>query len=80
MAYTVNTFCFMATALDGKYRERPLQNFLQFRDRFLSHSRFGRVVIKAYYVLSPGAAKILIRFPAFRRTTKSTLLLLSKVL
>jgi hypothetical protein len=63
-------FCFVATALDGKYRGETLQKFLRFRDTRLLSNPFGRAVTHFYYFLSPAAAKLLVSSPILRRGSR----------
>ncbi|WP_366664381.1 CFI-box-CTERM domain-containing protein [Mesorhizobium sp.] len=72
--------CFIATAMDGEYRKGPLQRFLRFRDRRLSSNRVGRVIVDVYYLISPFAAKTLVRHPLLRRGARWSLHVLAKAI
>ncbi|WP_366930534.1 CFI-box-CTERM domain-containing protein [Mesorhizobium sp.] len=80
MSQVSATFCFVATAFEGKYREEPLQKYLRFRDSHVAPHAFGRLTIRTYYFLSPYAAKFLTQHPAAQRLAGSFLLQLSRAI
>jgi len=54
--------CFVATCVFGA--DAPETRVLRaYRDAVLSRRRLGRCMVKAYYQLSPGACRLLERFP-----------------
>ncbi|WP_425287916.1 CFI-box-CTERM domain-containing protein [Rhizobium ecuadorense] len=61
--------CFVAAALDGRYREEPLDSFLRFRDARLKATATGRMIIAVYYAASPIAAWLLRKSPILMRVS-----------
>jgi len=66
--------CFVATAVFGDY-DAPEVVFLRaFRDESLSRSAWGRGFIRAYYTVSPPAAKVIAKSIALRGIVRRALL------
>ncbi|WP_366015801.1 CFI-box-CTERM domain-containing protein [Mesorhizobium sp.] len=74
------SFCFIATALCGKYREDPIQKYLDFRDHRIAPYAIGRFAIRSYYYFSPFAARFLTRHPLAMKLAGSFFTKLSRVL
>lgn len=55
--------CFIATAVYGSYEAPEVWVLRRFRDERLQNSTFGRVFIRAYYVVSPPIASKLKHHP-----------------
>ncbi len=58
--------CFIATAAYGTPMDGNVLVLRQFRDEILMKSKSGKMLIKAYYRLSPPAARIIDKQPALR--------------
>ncbi|WP_409564425.1 CFI-box-CTERM domain-containing protein [Rhizobium sp. BK512] len=65
--------CFVATALDGRYREEPMDSFLRFRDTCLKTTAAGRILIAVYYAASPAASCLLRKSPILMRVSGNLL-------
>ncbi|UCC18924.1 MAG: zinc ribbon domain-containing protein [Promethearchaeota archaeon] len=69
-----NTFCFIATAAYGSHLS-PQVSFLRYvRDKRLKRTRLGYLFVDRfewlYYKFSPDVAKVMYRFPFFKRVMK----------
>jgi serine/threonine protein kinase len=58
--------CFIATAAYGDHLHPNVVALRQFRDRCLSVSAFGRLLIKIYYLGGPKMASWVLRYPRLR--------------
>lgn len=58
--------CFIATAAYGSEFSKEVVSLKLFRDEVLSNTRIGRVLIKAYYRLSPSIARMIENQPNAR--------------
>ena len=56
--------CAVVTAVDGNLD--VLDVFYNFRDDFLSRTRYGRLLIRSYYTMSPFMHGVCSRFPLLR--------------
>lgn len=65
--------CYIATAVYGSYDAPPVMTLRRFRDQHLVKSMVGRVFVRAYYLLSPSAARCLGRAPLLSAVVKRVL-------
>ncbi|MBI3185724.1 MAG: hypothetical protein HYZ28_26595 [Myxococcales bacterium] len=61
--------CFVATAVFGE-QAPELEAFRAYRDRVLEPSPLGRALIRGYYSLGPGLARLVTRQPWLRRAAR----------
>jgi len=55
--------CYIATAVYGSYDAPSVVTLRRFRDQRLAKSMVGRALVRTYYLMSPAAAKYLVRIP-----------------
>jgi hypothetical protein len=65
--------CFIATAAFGDYSAPEVVFLSTFRDESLSQSVFGRSFIRAYYVISPSFAAIIVKSNFLRLVVRKLL-------
>ena len=65
--------CFIATAAYGSPLEQEVDLLRGYRDRYLIHRAWGRLLLKAYYALSPGPAEYISNKPALRGAVRIAL-------
>lgn len=59
--------CFVVTATFGSPWAAEVETFRRFRDRWLSRSVSGRLLIRLYWIIGPPMARAIERAPALRR-------------
>lgn len=65
--------CFIATAAYGSYLHPRVQLLRDFRDRFLLTNGPGRLLVRAYYAVSPPVAAVISRHEGLRVMSRAVL-------
>ena len=65
--------CFIATAAYGSYLHPKVRLLRDFRDRWLMTNSLGRMLVRAYYHMSPPAAAVIARHEWLRRLCRAML-------
>jgi hypothetical protein len=65
--------CFIATAAFGSEMAPEVQEFRNFRDKYLMSNSFGKSFVKFYYAHSPKFAKIIAQHDGLRATARMAL-------
>jgi hypothetical protein len=65
--------CFIATASYGTDTEPDVERFRSYRDNYLSKRSWGRALLKTYYSLSPGPARIIAARPLLKSLSRALL-------
>lgn len=66
--------CFIASAAYGSRSHPHVQVLRDFRDRYLMHSKIGRMLVELYYKNSPSVAELISRYAALRVAARIHLL------
>lgn len=67
-------FCFIATACYGNYNSPEVIVLRDYRDNILLKTKFGRIIVKVYYFLSPPFAKLLFKSESLKKFVRLNIL------